>query len=187
MGSYYTYIFCYQGKRSSQDCQVSWIWWELKELIKILKPLHIAQKESEAQNSSMMEVTERWLALHESLQTLSSQTSFKDDFYSYLEGTGWQSRILRQLEPLHWVAYHLDPARVPGKLDESSRRRIEGALRPLQNEDRSSSAWHEFLAFRQKTGASYNSACWEAKSPSLFWLEAVSQCPNLNGLANMCA
>jgi hypothetical protein len=64
-------------------------WWELKELIKILKPLHIAQKESKAQNSSIIEVTEQWLALHESLQMLSSQTSFKDDFYSYLEGTGW--------------------------------------------------------------------------------------------------
>jgi hypothetical protein len=39
----------------------------------------------------------------------------------------------------------------------------------------------------KKTGAFYNSSCWEAKSPSLFWLKAVSQWPNLNGLANMCA
>ena len=34
-------------------------WWQLKELIKILKPLHVAQKESEARNSSIMEVTQR--------------------------------------------------------------------------------------------------------------------------------
>ncbi|KAA8641517.1 uncharacterized protein ATNIH1004_011653 [Aspergillus tanneri] len=100
-----------------------------------------------------MEVTQRWLTLHETLRTLAAQTSFKDDFYSYLDGTGWQTRMLRQLEPLHWVAYHLDPARVPGKLDESARRHIEGALRPLQSEDGRSTAWHEFLAFRQRTGA----------------------------------
>ncbi|KAA8641564.1 uncharacterized protein ATNIH1004_011700 [Aspergillus tanneri] len=98
-----------------------------------------------------MEVTQRWLTLHETLRTLAAQTSFKDDFYSYLDGTGWQTRMLRQLEPLHWVAYHLDPARVPGKLDESARRHIEGALRPLQSEDGRSTAWHEFLAFRQRT------------------------------------
>jgi hypothetical protein len=56
-----------------------------------------------------MEVTQRWLYLHESLRTLASQTSLKDDFLSYLDGIGWQSRITRQLEPIHWVAYHLDP------------------------------------------------------------------------------
>ncbi|KAA8652056.1 uncharacterized protein ATNIH1004_000957 [Aspergillus tanneri] len=72
-----------------------------------------------------MEVTQRWLTLHETLRTLAAQTSFKDDFYSYLDGTGWQTRMLRQLEPLHWVAYHLDPARVPGKLDESARRQLK--------------------------------------------------------------
>ena len=149
-------------------------WWELKELIKILKPLHMAQKESEAQNSSIMEVTQRWLDLHESLRMLASQTCIKDDFFSYLDGTGWQSRLLRQLEPIHWVAYHLDPARVPGKVDETARNYIEGVLRPLQSEDQSSSAWHEFLSFRQKTGAFYNASCWKAKKPSLFWLEAVS-------------
>jgi hypothetical protein len=68
-----------------------------------------------------MEVTQRWLYLHESLRTLASQTSLKDDFLSYMDGIGWQSRITRQLEPIHWVAYHLDPAGVPGKVDESSR------------------------------------------------------------------
>ncbi|KAJ6041452.1 uncharacterized protein N7446_010660 [Penicillium canescens] len=154
-------------------------WWQLKELIKILKPLHIAQKESEARNSSIMEVTQRWLYLHESLRTLASQTSLKDDFLSYLDGIGWQSRITRQLEPIHWVAYHLDPARVPGKVDESSRYHIEGVLRPLQNEDKSSSAWHEFLSFRQKTGAFYNASCWKANCPSLFWLEAADFAPIL--------
>ena len=148
-------------------------WWQLKELIKIFKPLHVAQKESEARNLSIMEVTQRWLDLHESLRTLASQTSLKDDFLSYLNGIGWQSRILRQLESIHWVAYHLDPARVPGKVDQSSRSYIEGVLRPLQNDDRTSSAWHEFLSFRQRTGAFYNASCWKAQSPSLFWLEAV--------------
>lgn len=51
-------------------------WWQLKELVKILKPLHITQKESEARNSSIMEVTERWQDLHEGLRTLASQIYF---------------------------------------------------------------------------------------------------------------
>jgi len=84
---------------------------------------------------------------------LASQTSFKDDFFSCLDGTSWQSGILCQLEPLHWVAYHLDPARGGEKLDQIARNCIEGVLRPLQNEDMSFSAWHECLSFRQRTGA----------------------------------
>jgi hypothetical protein len=146
-------------------------WWELKELIKILKPLHIARKESEAQNSSIMEVAQRWLALYESFQILATQTSFKDDFIFYLEGSSWQSRILRQLEPLHWVAYYLNPARAGERLDHTIRNYIEGIL--CLFEDENSSAWYEFLAFRQRIGVFYNNSCWKAKTPSLFWLEAV--------------
>jgi hypothetical protein len=65
--------------------------------------------------------------------------------------------------------YDLDPARAGEKLDQAPGNHIEGVLRPFE-----SSAWQEFLAFRQSTGAFYNASCWKAKIRSLFWLEAVN-------------
>jgi hypothetical protein len=63
------------------------------------------------------------------IRALAPQTSRKDDFLSCSDGIGWQSRILRQREPIHLVAYDLDPARVPGKIDYNSRKLFHLAQR----------------------------------------------------------
>ena len=58
-------------------------WWQLSELLNILKRLHPALKESEAQNSTVMEVTQRWLYLEAEFRTQSRFAQFKDEFLSY--------------------------------------------------------------------------------------------------------
>lgn len=144
-------------------------WWQLGELLTILKPIHIAQKQSEAQNSTMMEVTERWSSIGDSIRSRSQSGTFQDELRSYLED-GWVKRMNRQVHNIHWLAFYLDPSRCSEPMWEPIRGDVEKLLRDPQNPQ----LWREFVAFRQKSGPFFNAGCWQEKNPSFFWLEAVS-------------
>ena len=49
-------------------------WWQLRELLAVIKPLHVAQRESEARNASVMDVCEQWIGLQTELRSLSTST-----------------------------------------------------------------------------------------------------------------
>lgn len=61
------------------------------------------------------------------------------------------STVLRHLEPLYWISFHLDTTRIPRKTGNTSQYHIEAILR-LETEDRSASAWQNlFYSGKEQT------------------------------------
>lgn len=142
-------------------------WNILNDLCKVFKPLHIAQKKSEASNASIIEVIPRWLLLENEMRTAALYTHLHEDIKAYFTEGGFTARSNLQLLPIHWAAYWLDPRRIQQPLDSERKEQIRGILEPQK-------AWDQFLYFRQQSGPFYKAVCWERKDPVQFWLEAVS-------------
>ncbi|EED14263.1 conserved hypothetical protein [Talaromyces stipitatus ATCC 10500] len=156
--------------------QSSDFWLLLESLCAILKPLHIAQKESESSNANVMEVIVRWLKLQNDMTTTASYMPLDPDIKSYFTEGGFEKRAKLQLLPVYWLGYWLDPSRILQPLDAPTEEDIRLLLEP-QN------AWVDFLHFRQQGGPFYNATCWQAKDISIFWLEATDLAPNLASIA----
>lgn len=143
-------------------------WNILNDLCKVFKPLHIAQKNSEASNATIMEVIPRWLRLENDITTAALYTQLHEDIKSYFKEGGFAARSNLQLLPIHWVAYWLNPTTILQPIESSRKEQIRAILEPQK-------AWSDFLHFRQQDGPFYKAPCWQEKNDyTAFWLEAVS-------------
>ncbi|KAE8552207.1 hypothetical protein EYB25_006101 [Talaromyces marneffei] len=151
---------------------------ELKEsLIQVFKPLHIAQKDSEALNATIFNVIPRWLKLENEMRTAALYTQLHEDIKAYFNEGGFTARANLQILSIHWVAYWLDPKRIRQPLESSTKEKIRAILEPQE-------VWHDFLHFRQQDGAFYKARCWEESEITIFWLEAADIAPKLASFAN---
>lgn len=143
-------------------------WNILNDLCKVFKPLHIAQKDSEASDATIVNVIPRWLTLENEMRTAALYTQLHEDIKAYFTEGGFTARANLQLLPIHWVAYWLDPKRILQPLESLVKEQIRAILEPQE-------AWHDFLQFRHQRGAFYKARCWEESDITIFWLEAVSR------------
>ncbi|QGA14809.1 hypothetical protein EYB26_002465 [Talaromyces marneffei] len=152
-------------------------WNILNDLCRVFKPLHIAQKDSEALNATIFNVIPRWLKLENEMRTAALYTQLHEDIKAYFNEGGFTARANLQILSIHWVAYWLDPKRIRQPLESSTKEKIRAILEPQE-------VWHDFLHFRQQDGAFYKARCWEESEITIFWLEAADIAPKLASFAN---
>jgi hypothetical protein len=145
-------------------------WVHIFELLTLLRPLHIAQKASEANNVNIMGVVDRWIGIESHLLSHVKTSSFCQELEHYLSAAGWRNRIEKQLTPLHWLAYFLDHRRLDKVLLGDRKHRVHVLLKGLSPEGK---LLRDFLLFRHKRGA-FSTADYAEEDPSTFWLIMVS-------------
>jgi hypothetical protein len=149
-------------------------WQRLEDLVDIFEPLHVMQKASEAANANIMEVAERWIKLQKIVLEKAASSELFSEVNDYFTGNGFMDRQKKQLLPIHQVAYYLNPTRTHEEIDQRFYKDIRSILEAQKSEDGKTSAWKEFLAFRQQDDVFYKASCWQERNPYDFWVEAVS-------------
>ncbi|KIV80760.1 hypothetical protein PV11_08238 [Exophiala sideris] len=88
---------------------------KVANLVKLLKPIHEAQIDSEAINSHTGLVYARWLGLRADIQKLINDgtVELKDEIFGQI----FDARMRRQVKDIHLLAFHLNPQFIKFKID----------------------------------------------------------------------
>lgn len=87
-----------------ESIQNTGFWHLLDDLFELINFIHERQKMSESETSHVNKVLPRWIEIREKLQQLISSDSKTQELVSLFD-----SRANRQLLPIHFVAYYLNP------------------------------------------------------------------------------
>jgi len=148
-------------------------WNNLSEFLDILQPIHNGQSASEADNSHVGHVIPRWGGIATHLQQLVNQAP---ESPAALILPHLNERQERQLKPLHWAAYYLDPRNVeiamPNQDAYNLLRRFLTRMDPGgNNRDGLPAAFTQLLLYRAREGPfAQENAPWDvAEHPIAFW------------------
>lgn len=131
-------------------------WRSIKQLSQLFETISNHLKQAESSSASIAGVYPRWLQIQAHIQQFSNvETSFQEDIRTYLDSpNGWSRRKTKQLLPIHFAAYLLDPRSVEAAANTDSETAAEYFEIFIQNhlQDHSKLAVRrQFLRYRSKT------------------------------------
>ncbi|RDW86373.1 uncharacterized protein DSM5745_03015 [Aspergillus mulundensis] len=157
-------------------------WTDLENLLCLLEPIHRMQIESEHQKANIMTVMERWLQIRSILSESAEETPYKADLQEYLAEApyaGFKRRFGKQVTPLHWAAYYLNPRNVSASLDEP----VADVIREVFSTFTTEEAHDEFALYRAKKAQFFPADLWKTEDPLVFWAQFHDTAPSLSHLA----
>lgn len=151
------------------DLQDNTFWNNLGDLLRIIQPLHEAQKELEASGSHIGLVAARWIRIQEGLRAL-RLVNFKDDLQLFVD-YDLPARMSIQLTPLHWAAFYLIPEKFNFFISPATELQIiEVFEKHITDREKSNAARNQFYAFRTRTGVFELAPAWkEINDFANFW------------------
>lgn len=156
-------------------------WNDLEDLRDIISKIHKVQQMSESENSHIGHVALRWLSLADHFVELSTRLPQVQQLIPIVK-----ARCAKQVFPIHWTVFYLDPARVSVAIAYSLQNTILLCLKRYQAPSfPDGKAVEEFLSFRAKEGPfSPQNIVWsQSQNPRLFWHGMLPFAPALSLIA----
>jgi hypothetical protein len=171
-------------------------WADLDQFLEIIQPIHEGQVMSEADNSHIGHVVNRWLGIERHFETIVQRAPNDDGAPAGLCLEPYARRLQRQIQPLHWAAHYLDPLNV-GRPFESQV--VYDAVHRLINYLDGAEymfdyrppagvavpAIHKFALYRAQDGPFHeHSPAWgAAENPRAFWVMMHEFAPRISRVA----
>ena len=159
-------------------------WSQLEQLEQLLRPIHRAQIQSEADGSTISLVIDRWQFLRTEIVAVCD--AYQHDNTTLL--AAFEKRFERQTSPIHWAAKSLVPSNAGCvlKFPPNKKREAEIFFREHCNPDE----WPRLIAdlrhFHERDGpfSSSQSDLWDLKErPKDFWFAVSDVAPTLYSMA----
>jgi hypothetical protein len=149
-------------------------WFKLREMKRLLQPIHELQVMSESTHANLHFVYERWMKIKAHLVELSDPNKFyfARDIQAYLNRQGkhgFQFRFERQVQDIHLLAYILAPHNRTNYegMDAKSKERIHSTIEGMGGAE----LLEAFFEYTTQEGAFHTTkTCWNhVDNPKLFW------------------
>ena len=158
-------------------------WDRLKKLYRIVQPIHLAQTDSEGVNQHLGLIYRRWLSIHTKLRIefQSNSELFGDWFNKKQFWAKFDARERKQLLPLHYLAFYLDPSTLDVELPRDRQSQLFETIKQLIDDLKDAeNAIAEFVQFRNKrTPYPASHASWILKNRALSFWQSCEEDKNL--------